>query len=152
MKRQPLAGHIKHIRYNTPLHQKIISNFKARLRASKDEKRKKRVKAWEAPTYQGLVSACAAWAASSSMAVSGRRRAACRFMGAVPVDSVGWLEAPAILMHPGPARILSPWNLGFPGRAPPNRHDCRGIPRNLAAPPTMPRRSSTRTFKPAPAR
>ncbi len=48
MKRQPLAGHIKHIRYNTPLHQKIISNFKARLRASKDEKRKKRVEAWEA--------------------------------------------------------------------------------------------------------
>lgn len=47
MKRQELAANIKHIPQGSKLHEKIISNFKTRLRMAKDEKRKKRVEAWE---------------------------------------------------------------------------------------------------------
>lgn len=47
MKSQPLVGNIKEIRFNSPLHERILEAFKKRLRAAQDQKRKARVKAWE---------------------------------------------------------------------------------------------------------
>ena len=47
MRQEQLAVSVKHIPYKSRLHQQIISNFKQRLRASKDEKRKKREEEWE---------------------------------------------------------------------------------------------------------
>lgn len=47
MKSQAPRGNVKTIPFNSPLHESILKHFKSRLRASKDEKRKARVKAWE---------------------------------------------------------------------------------------------------------
>lgn len=42
-----LAPGVKYIGYGTPLHQKIISNFKARKKMARDEQRKKREEEWK---------------------------------------------------------------------------------------------------------
>jgi hypothetical protein len=47
VRQEQLAVSVKHIPYKSRLHQQIIANFKQRLRASKDEKRKKREDEWE---------------------------------------------------------------------------------------------------------
>lgn len=47
MKVAELQPSVKYIAKGSPLHEKVIKAFRQRLRASQDEKRKKREKAWE---------------------------------------------------------------------------------------------------------
>lgn len=47
MKTQQLAAGIKHIPFNSKLHQQVIQQFKSRLRMAKDEQRKKREDEWK---------------------------------------------------------------------------------------------------------
>lgn len=44
---EKLAPGIKHIPFGSPLHKKVIDNFKSRKRMARDEQRKKREEAWK---------------------------------------------------------------------------------------------------------
>ena len=44
---EKLQPGIVHVRFGTPLHQKVLRNFKERLRLSRDEMRKKREESWK---------------------------------------------------------------------------------------------------------